>query len=180
MEPNDTSLLQRFRMDAARWVRPQEVAGLDEVTWPVILKLLYRHLPLRAMAWLRFGSRMRQAGVPIVPGWVQRHLLTRFGLEMSPGANIGGGFYVAHPVSCVFFAERIGENVTVISAVTFGMRNEARWPTIGDRVFIGAGARVLGGITLGDGCLVGANAVVVDDVAPGATVVGIPARPVPR
>jgi serine O-acetyltransferase len=56
------------------------------------------------------------------------------------------------------------------------MRNEHRFPWIGDNVFIGAGARVLGGITLGDDAKVGANAVVLHDVAPGDTVVGIPAR----
>jgi serine O-acetyltransferase len=167
-------------MDVARWIRPQEVAALDEVSWKVTLKLLYQHPPLRATAWLRFAAAAHQASIPRLPGLVQRRLLTRFGIEMAPGTDIGGGLYVAHPVGCVLFAERIGENVTVVSAVTFGMRNEPRWPTIGTGAFIGAGARVLGGITLGDGCLVGANAVVVHDVEPGATVVGIPARPVGR
>ena len=130
------------------------------------------------MAWFRLGSWAKERHVPLFAGFVQRHLLTRFGLEISPGADIGGGFYVAHPVGCTLVAERIGENVTIIAAVTLGLRNEVRWPTLADRVFIGAGARVLGGITVGEGAQVGANAVVVHDVAPGATVVGIPARPI--
>ena len=75
-------------------------------------------------------------------------------------------------------ADVIGENVTVISAVTFGTRNDARWPTIGDRVFVGVGARVLGGITVGDDASIGANSVVLDDVASGTVVVGAPARTV--
>jgi serine O-acetyltransferase len=70
----------------------------------------------------------------------------------------------------------MGENCSIIAAVTIGMRNEWRFPTFGDHVFIGAGARILGDIELGDDSAVGANAVVVKDVPAGATVVGIPAR----
>lgn len=64
----------------------------------------------------------------------------------------------------------------MIHNVTVGMRNEWAFPEIGDDVFIGAGARVLGGIVVGDGARIGANAVVIQDVPAGATVVGIPAR----
>ena len=73
-------------------------------------------------------------------------------------------------------AESIGENVTVVGQVTFGTRNDARWPVISDEAFIGVGARVLGGIRIGCRATVGANAVVVADVPDGATAVGIPAR----
>ena len=97
---------------------------------------------------------------------------------MPVGADVGGGLYVAHPVGCVLVAESIGENVTVIAQVTFGMREVPEWPTIGDRAFIGAGARILGGIKIGHDAKVGSNAVVLSDVAPRTTVVGIPARPV--
>jgi serine O-acetyltransferase len=97
---------------------------------------------------------------------------------MSVGADIGGGLYIAHPVGCVLMAEGIGSNVTVISQVTFGTRNDGRWPTIGDDTFFGVGARVLGGVAIGRAAQVGANAVVLTDVAPRTTVVGIPARPV--
>ena len=171
------SELDLFRMDVARWIRPEEVAGLSEVTWPVTLKLLYRNLPLRAMAWFRLASWGKGRGIPGVAGIVQRRLLVRFGLEMAPGAAVGGGLYIAHPVGCVLAADRIGSNITVVASVTFGARAGAHWPRIGDRVFIGAGAKVLGGIEIGDGALIGANAVVVHDVAPGTTVVGVPARP---
>lgn len=172
--------LTRFRRDVARWIRPQEVAGLDEVTVWRTAALLWRHPPLRAVAWFRFGSWAKQRRVPLVAGYIQRRLLRLYGLEMSPGADIGGGLYIAHPVGCVLAVERMGRNVTVIASATFGMRNEPRWPRIGDGVLVGAGARVLGGIELADGCAVGANSVVLTDVPPGATVVGIPGRVVAR
>jgi serine O-acetyltransferase len=168
--------LRAFRLDAARWVRPQEVADVSEVTIELALKLLVRHLPLRAMAWFRFGAACRDAGVRGVAGRVQRRLLRVYGLELAPGTPCGGGLYIAHPVGCVLHAASIGENVTVVGSVTFGTRTDARWPVIEDGVFVGVGARVLGGITVGQRAEIGANAVVIHDVAPGDTVVGIPAR----
>jgi serine O-acetyltransferase len=152
------------------------VASADEVALGRLVNLVRLYLPLRAMAWFRFASWLKRRGVPALPGVIQRHLLTTYGLELSPGADIGGGLYIAHPVGCVVQAERIGRNVTIIGPVTIGYRNTARWPRIGDDVYIGTGARVLGDIELGDGCRVGANAVVLHDVPAGATVVGIPAR----
>jgi serine O-acetyltransferase len=170
--------LTRFRDDAARWVRPQEIAPIDQVTPMVMASLLLRHPPLRAMAWFRIATLAKYLGVRGVPSWVQRRLLRLYGLELVPGSDIGGGFYIAHPVGCVLVAESIGRNVTVIGQVTFGTRTDNRWPRIGDRVFVGAGARILGGIDIGEGASVGSNAVVMESVTPGTTVVGIPARPV--
>jgi serine O-acetyltransferase len=168
--------LDAFRHDVARWVRPQEVADLSEVTPITTVKLLVRHLPLRAVAWYRFGAACRDAGVRGVAGYVQRRLLRVYGLELAPSTPCEGGLYIAHPVGCVLHAASIGANVTIVGSVTFGTRTDERWPVIGDRAFIGIGARVLGGITIGEDAEIGANAVVIHDVAPGDTVVGIPAR----
>lgn len=164
-----------LRADAARWVVPQSVSPVEMVTPAVLSRLLFRHPPLRAMAWLRLAAALRRLGVPGVSGWVQRRLLRFYGLELAPSQDIGGGLYIAHPVGCVLMAERIGANVTVISNVTFGTREDARWPVIDDGVFVGVGARILGGITIGEGARIGANAVVLRDVPAGATAVGIPA-----
>ncbi len=173
-----TTSVDRFRMDVARWVRPQDVADVAEVTPLATTKLLFRHPPLRAMAWLRFGEWASIRRVRGVAGYVQRRLLFRYGLEIKPGADIGGGLYIAHPVGCTLIADRIGTNVTVIASVTFGTRDDTLWPTIDDEAFVGTGARVLGGIKVGARARIGANAVVLHDVAPGTTVVGVPARQV--
>jgi serine O-acetyltransferase len=168
----------RFLDDAARWVRPQEVAGRDELHARTVVALLVRHPPLRAMAWYRIATLALELNVRVAPSWIQRRMLRLYGLEMVPGCIVGGGLYIAHPVGCVLVSEGIGRNVTVIGQVTFGTRNDNRWPRLGDDVFVGAGARVLGGIDVGAGARVGANAVVTRSVAPGETVVGVPARAV--
>ena len=92
------------------------------------------------------------------------------------GADIGGGLYVAHPVGTVIMVNRMGTNCSVIAAATIGMRNEWKFPDIGDQVFIGAGTRVLGDLRVGNRAIIGANAVVIEDVPDDATVVGIPAK----
>lgn len=173
---SETLLL--VRQDVARWVRPQHVADLEEVSLSVAIRLIFRHPPLRAMVWFRVGSAAVALGVRGVPSAVQRRLLLKYGLEIAPGVPVGGGLYVPHPVGCVLHAQSIGENVSIIGNATFGTRTDGRWPTIGDRAFIGVGARVLGGVAIGSDSSIGANAVVLHDVPPGGVVVGVPARPV--
>lgn len=165
-----------FRQDAQRWIVPGEVADPSEVTPARIVKLLWRHMPLRAMLWFRFGSWCKERGIPGAPGIVQRLIYRLHGLEIWIGAPIGGGLYIAHPIGTVIAVESMGRNCSIIASVTLGMRNEQSFPRIGDEVFIGAGARVLGGIRIGNGATVGANAVVIEDVPAGATVVGVPGR----
>lgn len=84
--------------------------------------------------------------------------------------------YIPHPVGSVISASRIGRNCSLIAAVTIGLRNSADFPTLGDEVYVGAGARILGGVSVGDRARIGANAVVVKDVPAGVTAVGIPAQ----
>jgi serine O-acetyltransferase len=165
-----------FKQDAARWVIPQKIADPSTITISGALKMLYHYMPLRAMAWFRLGSWLVNKRIPFVKGFVQRLLYRVYGMEISPGTNIKGGFYIAHPVGSVIFAKRIGSNCTIIHGVTIGMRNEWEFPDIGDNVFIGAGARILGGIRVGNNAVIGANAVVIHDVPDGVTVVGIPAK----
>jgi len=93
------------------------------------------------------------------------------------GTVIGPGLFISHGQATILSAERIGANLWVHQGVTIGWDYQGdRRPIIGDDVFIGAGAKILGAITVGDGARIGANAVVVCDVPPGATAVGIPAR----
>ncbi len=173
------SWIELFRRDAARWIVPEEIHDPDALTPKLLLVLLVRHRPLRAMAWMRLGGWLRERGVRGAPSYIQRRIMRLYGLEIKPGRHIGGGCYVAHPVGSVLRAGYMGENATIVGSVTIGAANDREVsPTIGDRVFLGVGCRVLGDITLGDDVKVGANAVVLDDIASGTTVVGIPARPV--
>lgn len=169
-------MIKLFRRDVQRWMVPEQVAAPAEIKISTILRLLWQHMSLRAMFWFRLGSWFKQKRIPLIPGFVQRYLYRYFGLEISVGAKIGGGLYIAHPIGTVIAAEEIGENCSIIASVTIGMRNKWAFPRIGNNVFIGAGARVLGEIKVGDNAIIGANAVVISDVPAGATAVGIPAK----
>jgi serine O-acetyltransferase len=111
-------------------------------------------------------------------------VVSRFftGIEIHPGAVIGPGFFIDHGFGVVIGeTTEIGRDVTLYQGVTLGgtaLEPGKRHPTLGDDVIVGAGAKVLGPITLGECVRVGSNAVVVKDVAPNTTVVGIPAKPV--
>ena len=105
------------------------------------------------------------------------------GIEIHPGATIGKHLFIDHGAGVVIGETAIiGNDVTLYHGVTLGgiapgsMPQGRRHPVVEDNVIIGAGAQVLGGITVGNGARVGANAVVVKDVPPGVTVVGIPAQ----
>jgi len=113
--------------------------------------------------------------------------LARFmtAIDIHPGARIGKRFFIDHGFTVIGETAEIGDDVTIYQNVTLGGTNPSngvggkRHPTLRDGVVIGSGAQVLGPIEVGAGARVGANAVVTRDVAPAATVVGIPARPVP-
>ncbi|MBL8383463.1 MAG: serine O-acetyltransferase [Burkholderiales bacterium] len=102
------------------------------------------------------------------------------GIEIHPGATIGRRFFIDHGMGVVIGeTAEIGDDVTIYHGVTLGgtsWNKGKRHPTLKDRVVIGAGAKVLGPIVMHEGAKVGSNAVVVKDVPPGATAVGIPAR----
>jgi serine O-acetyltransferase len=165
-----------FKQDAARWVIPQQITDPSRLTIWQIIRMLYLYMPLRAMFWYRLGSWLTGKRIPLVKGFFQRMLYRQHGLEIEPGADIGGGLYIAHPNGSVIAPKSLGKNCTIIHSVTFGMRNEWAFPVIGDNVFIGAGARILGAIRVGNNAVIGANAVVIHDVPDGGTVVGIPAK----
>jgi serine O-acetyltransferase len=169
-------MFELFKQDVQRWIVPGQVADASQVTSGTIIKLLFRHMQLRAMLLIRFAAWCNRRRILGIPSLIQRLLAFFYGLEIAVSQDIGGGLYIAHPYGMVVMPERIGKNCSIVHNVTIGLRNENAFPSIGDDVFIGAGARVLGGILVGDGAKIGANAVVIDNVPAGATVVGIPAR----
>ncbi len=119
--------------------------------------------------------------------WLLARVISQFGrfltgIEIHPGAVIGRRVFFDHGMGVVVGeTAEIGDDVLIYHGVTLGGTSLARGkrhPTVRDRVIIGAGAKVLGAIEIGEGARVGANAVVVSAVAPGATVLGSPAKPV--
>lgn len=106
------------------------------------------------------------------------HLLNKWinGCVIGVGASFGPGLVLIHPIGVVINSSvRGGRNVQIESSVVIG-DNRGGSPTLGNDVFLGSGAKVIGPLHIGDGARVGANAVVLKDVPSGATAVGVPAR----
>lgn len=139
--------------------------------------------PRFAPVWLlRTGQALWAGGWPRLaklPGLLNAVL---FGLEVPARLPIGPGLVIAHTYGTVLGAARIGAGVTIFHQVTLGARaadfhfDPALRPVVEDGVTLSAGAKVLGPVMLGEGCTIGANAVVLDHVPPGALAVGVPAR----
>lgn len=168
-----------FTADLLHWQRigfGARVNGNDRIGFAEAAKLWWNYPGVRATLIYRLGYAAHVRHVRLVPGIMYRRNIRKYGLDIVPSVPIGPGLYIPHPVSTVVMARKIGENVSLISGITIGMRNRHDFPTIGDNVTIGAGARLLGGITIGDNALIGANAVVTKDVPANSTAIGIPAR----
>jgi serine O-acetyltransferase len=116
--------------------------------------------------------------------WLSQIARDLTGVEIHPGASLGSGFFIDHGMGVVIGeTAEVGTDVTLYHGVTLGgtsLEKGKRHPTIGDRVVIGAGAKVLGAITIGDDSRIGANAVVVKSVPANSVVVGVPGQIVKR
>ena len=133
---------------------------------------------LLAIVLFRCKRELQRRRVPFLPAALDRLCIVGWNVNLGNYTDIGGGLYLPHGNVVVDGLVSIGRNCVIAPWVTIGTNGSVAGPRIGDNVFIGTGAKVLGAITVGDGAKIGANAVVLDDVAPGATVVGIPAREV--
>lgn len=168
-----TSLLKLIREDIG-CVRQRDPAARGQV------ETLLTYPGIHAVIWYRIANRLWTSG------WrFPARLLSWFGrfvsnVDIHPGARIGRRFFIDHG-ACVVIGEtaEIGDDVTLYHGVTLGGTSwfpGKRHPTLEDRVVVGAGAKILGPITVGAGSRVGANSVVIDSTPPDVTVVGIPAR----
>jgi serine O-acetyltransferase len=139
---------------------------------------------LKAVRWHRRTHKLYLSGhtflARAISQWVRQHT----GIEIHPGATIGEGLFIDHGMGVVIGETTIiGNDVTIYQGVTLGGTGKERGkrhPTIEDCVVIGVGATVLGDITIGRGSKVGGGAVVVNNVPPNCTVVGVPGRVVVR
>lgn len=120
-------------------------------------------------------SRWHLAPLALLPHWLNKVLN---GCVIGVRAQFGPGFVLIHPIGVVINSStRGGRNVWIESGVVIG-DNRGGSPVLGDDIFVGAGAKIIGRVEVGSDVRVGANAVVLKSVTPGTTVVGIPARPV--
>jgi len=139
------------------------------------IRLALVYAGLRAALVHRLAYACHRAGVRIIPMILTNLNVSLHGLDIPPNIEIGRRFFVPHPVGTVITAQHIGDGVTLVSNVTIGMRKESDFPVLGDDVYIGAGARILGDITIGDRAQIGANAVVLKSMPPDHVAVGVPA-----
>lgn len=138
----------------------------------------------RAMLHYRVAHKLYLSGHYFLARWISQRAVRKTGIEIHPGAKIGKGFFIDHGNGVIIGeTAEIGNNVTLYQGVTLGGTGKEqgkRHPTIGNNVMISAGARVLGSFTVGDNCKIGAGSVVLKEVPPNCTVVGVPGRIVKR
>ncbi len=142
-----------------------------------IVRLSWQSDAFLAQAFYRLKARLQALGVPLLPALAHRMAISLGQVYIGDPVVIQPGLYILHGQVVIDGITEIGAGVTVAPFVTIGLRKgEVNGPKVADGVQIGTGAKILGPIRIGEGAQIGANAVVVDDVPAGVTVVGAPAR----
>ena len=149
-----------------------------------ILEVILCYPGLHAIIAYRLAHRLYKWHIPLLPRMISYIARIITGIEIHPAAKIGRRFFIDHGEGVVIGATtEIGDDVLLYQQVTLGgtgKEHGKRHPTLGNNVIVGAGAKVLGNITLGDFVRVGAGSVVMEDVPEYSTVVGVPGRIVKR
>ena len=135
---------------------------------------------VRAINYYRVSHWLYQSGHYFLARWVSQRALRHTGIEIHPGAQIGKGLFIDHGTGVVIGETSIiGDNCTLFQGVTLGgtgKEHGKRHPTLGNNVMVCTGAKVLGSFKIGDNSKIGAGAVVLREVPPNSTVVGVPGR----
>ncbi len=146
-------------------------------TWKAFFISYLKTAGFRLSFWYRVARYYRRNFIFRI---ILRHYHYKFGIELAMETQVGEGLYIGHFGGIIVSSQAvIGKNCTIMQGVTIGIagRGENRGaPIIGDGVYIGAGAKVIGKIRIGNNVAIGANAVVTKDVPDNAIVVGIPAK----
>ena len=149
-----------------------------------VLEVILLYPGFHILVYHRIAHWLYEHGHFFLARWVSQHGRRRTGIEIHPGATIGRCLFIDHGMGIVFGETTvIGDNCTIYHGVTLGGTGKdtgKRHPTLGNNVLVGAGARVLGPMKIGDNSKIAANAVVLEEVPPNCTAVGVPARVVKR
>lgn len=147
--------------------------------WEVLL-----YPSFRAILSYRRAHKLYEKGHYFWARWISQRARRRTGIEIHPGAKIGKGLFIDHGAGVIIGETTIiGDNCTLYQGVTLGGTGKEqgkRHPTLGSNVMVSAGAKVLGSFTIGDNSKIGAGSVVLAEVPPNSTVVGVPGRVVKR
>ena len=144
------------------------------------LEVVLTYAGFHAVMAYRVSHWLKTHRVPFLPRFISQAARMLTGIEIHPSATIGSGFFIDHGMGVVIGeTAEIGNYVTLFQGVTLGGTGKERGkrhPTLGSHVVVGAGAKILGGITVGDNVKIGANSVVLKNVSTNSTVIGVPAR----
>lgn len=138
----------------------------------------------RAVIRYRIAHKLYEKKCYFLARWYSQRTVRKTGIEIHPGATIGKGLFIDHGYGVVIGETAIiGDNVTLYQGVTLGGTGKEkgkRHPTLGDNVMVSAGAKILGSFTVGENSKIGAGSVVLSEVPPNSTVVGVPGRVVKK
>ncbi len=143
-----------------------------------VFEIILLYPGFHALLAYRTANKLKRWNIPFLPRLISQFARFLTGIEIHPAAKIGERFFIDHGMGVVIGETTIiGDDVLIYQGVTLGGTGKdtgKRHPTVGDRVTIGAGAKVLGNITIGSDSNIGAGSVVIDDVPEHSTVVGVP------
>ncbi len=147
-------------------------------------EILLLYPGLKAIRIHRLANKFYKRKMFFVARWLSQRASKKTGVEIHPAVEVGKRFFIDHGTGVVIGETAvIGDDVTIYQGVTLGGTGKdtgKRHPTIGNNVMIGAGAKVLGPLVIGDNSRIAAGAVVLADIPPNSTAVGVPARVVKR
>ena len=163
-------MLNNLRRDTARLKAIKQ----KPFPWYVLESLLFEN-GYQAVFLHRLANFFKRRGIPFFGPFIHRLSLWLTGVDIAPGAEIGPGLFISHGVGLVIGDRaRVGSDALILQQVTIGassLKKLDAMPVVGDRVFIGAGARVIGGIKVGNDVIIGTNVVLNQDVPDGSRVV---------
>ena len=149
-----------------------------------VLEILFLYPGLKAIRMHRRANWFYRHNMKFIARWISQRAVRKTNIEIHPAAKIGRRFFIDHGTGVVIGeTAEIGDDVTIYQGVTLGGTGKdtgKRHPTIGNGVMIGSGAKILGPFKVGDNSNIASGAVVLDEIPPNTTAVGVPARVVKR